>query len=278
MGGRLADAPAAGAYEQPRVGGRARGVGRVVPRRDHQAASLGAGMEERQHVVAVPRVEVIRRLVEQADRRVLREQRRDVEPAPFAAGQGIDRALGERIEPDGRERGARRRDVRVVLPLPERQVGVTADQRGLEHRGRERVLGQLRQQGEALRALAVAPRVDVAVIEQHAAGRRAAQARERMQRQRLAYAVPSQHGDELATDGRELEALDEPSTGDLDVDAAAGERRRSVRAQGCRRSWRHGSAWKRPSPPGTMPRVQRARSCRRCSPSHQSSTTDAHKR
>jgi hypothetical protein len=137
---------------------------------------------------------------------------------------------------NGRERGVRRRQIRIVLPLPEGQVRVTADQRRLEHRGGEGVLGQLRQQGKPPGPLAVAPFTDLATVEHHAARGRTAKARERMQRQRLADAIAPEHGDELAAHGGKLEALHERSPGNGDVDGTAGERGRSGGVQGCRRS------------------------------------------
>ena len=141
---------------------------RVVQRRDHEAAGIGARAEQRQHLVAMPRVEVVGRLVEQANRGVLGEQRRDVEAPPLAAGERIHRALGERREPDGRERIARRRKIAGIFPLPERQVRMPADQRGLEHGRRETDLRSVAAAGrDAARARGPARR-EVAPVELHA--------------------------------------------------------------------------------------------------------------
>ena len=155
---------------------------------------------------------------------------------------------------------------------------MAADERGLEHGRRKRILGELQQEAEALRALAARPGREVAAVELHDARGRRAQARERVQGERLADAVASQHRDELAALRRELEAAHERASGDGNVYRAAIEPRRLRLAQGCSRSCCQGSAWKRPSPAGAITRRQRARSCSRCSPSHQSSTAAAHRR
>jgi len=47
---------------------------------------------------------------------------------------------------------------------------MATDERGFEHGGRERVLGELRQEREALRALAPAPGRKVAAVEFDGAG------------------------------------------------------------------------------------------------------------
>ena len=65
-----------------------------MERRDDEAARIGAGAEQGQHLVPKPRVEVIGRLVQQTDCGVLCDERGDVEPAPFASGQRIDGSLG----------------------------------------------------------------------------------------------------------------------------------------------------------------------------------------
>ena len=63
-----------------------------------------------------------------------------------------------------------------------------------------------------------------------------AKARERVQRQRLADAIASEHRDELAARGFELEAANERPAGDRDIHGAAAEPRPVFRAQGCSRS------------------------------------------
>ena len=111
----------------------------IVQARDDEAARVGAGAEEGENLVAVTRIEMVGRLVEQADGGVLRKECRDVEPASFAAGQGIDGAVVEVRKSDGAERRVRAGDIAGILPLPEGQVRVASDERGFEDCGRETV-------------------------------------------------------------------------------------------------------------------------------------------
>src|SRR5262245_15619448 len=56
---RLAEAPASVAKEQQGLVRASRCECRVVQRRDHEPAPVGARAENREHVVAVPRIEVV---------------------------------------------------------------------------------------------------------------------------------------------------------------------------------------------------------------------------
>ncbi len=178
---------------------------------------------------------MIGRLVQQADCSVLRDECRDVEPAPFASGKRIDGSLGQFFEPDGGERSASAGEVARVFPLPEWQVGMAADQRGLENRGGKRVFSQLRQERNAARALPSRPFREIAPVEQHLASRCRAKSGESVKRERLADAISPQHRDELAAAGIEVERTYERSSRNFDVDRAAFEPR-TVVDHGCRRS------------------------------------------
>ena len=238
---------------------------------------IGARTEELQHFIAVLRVQVIGRLVEQADGRVLCQQRGDLEPPALAARERRDVARGEFREPDRGERRIRAREVLGAFPLPEWQVRVAPDQRRVEHGGWERILGRLRQQREPARALAAGPRSEVAAVECDAARGRRAKSSQRVQGQRLADAIAAEHRDEFAAPRLERERADERAAVDRDVEAGTRQPRPAVAVQGCSRWCCHGRVWLCVPPENFSSRVQRTRSCSRCSPSTQSSTAAAHR-
>ena len=106
----------------------------VVQHHDERRAALAR--ERRQRVERgdlLPEIEVRRRLVEQHQRRVLRDERRERDAAPLAAGERAHVARLEAGEAEARERGARAVDVGRGFPLPAREMRMPADERGLEH-------------------------------------------------------------------------------------------------------------------------------------------------
>ena len=95
-----------------------------------------------------------RRLVQQEQRRILRDERREREAPPFAAGERSRIAPVEAGESEGRQRRARPLDIGGRFPLPAREMRMPTDERGLEHGGGEVVDAVLRQETADPRALA----------------------------------------------------------------------------------------------------------------------------
>ncbi len=131
---------------------------RVVQGRDDEATRIGAGAEQRQRSRcggagrgdwSARRAGRRRRPARGASRRraaVVRRRRANRR-----------RARPGSSSPTARERAARAGEIGGILPLPEGQVRMPADQRGLEHGRGKRLLGELRQEREAARALASRP-------------------------------------------------------------------------------------------------------------------------
>ena len=98
-----------------------------VVERQHDAPvappELGQAIE---HAQLVAQVEVRDRLVEQHERRVLREQGRNGDALPLAAGERRHVAARQRCKADLDQRPIRMRRLVVPFPRPARQMRMTA--------------------------------------------------------------------------------------------------------------------------------------------------------
>ena len=190
--------------------GVAGGQVQVVQHDDDGAAALGVQPADQvEDVDLVGEVEVGRRLVEQQQVGALRERHRDPGALPLAAGERVDRPVGEvgHVRP-----GQRLGDDRLVVPRPLPQpalvrVPAAGDQVGDGEplRGDRR----LRQQAEHLGDLAGRRPGDRLPVEQHLAARRPQQPAQGAQQRRLAAAVGPDDRGERALGQLQVEVVDD---------------------------------------------------------------------
>ncbi len=166
------------------------------------AALIGEPAEQAENCELVVRIEVIGRFIEQEDARLLGEQCGHRHPALLPAGEGVGVPHGEIPQVHRRERLARQALILGRFPLPQRQVGVAADQHRLHRGGDERILQVLRQQPEPQRHRAALELQERRAIEPHLAGGGSAQPGKRVQGECLARAVAAENRHHLT--GREL--------------------------------------------------------------------------
>ena len=122
-----------------------------MQRGDDGAALIGELAEQAEHRELVVRIEVIGRLIEQKDARLLGEQCSHGHPALLPAGEGVGAPHCEIQHVHRRERLARQALILGRFPLPQCQVWVAADQHRLHRGGDERILQVLRQQPQPQR-------------------------------------------------------------------------------------------------------------------------------
>ena len=134
-------------------------------------------------------IEMRRRLVEQQEVGVLRQERGQRDAAPLAAGERAQLPRGETGEADVGERAVRALDVGRGLPLPAREMRMAADQHRFQHRGGKEVDAVLRQPAAAARTLARRERRERRAVVRDLARVRRAQAGEGGEQRRLAGAV-----------------------------------------------------------------------------------------
>lgn len=184
------------------MGGVAAGVVQLVQHGDDGAALPVEVGEEIEKLDLVGDVEEGRRLVEQQDRRFLRQHHGDPDALALAAGQFVHQPVGEIGDAHRRHR---RPDRLLVRPRPLPQEGLVriapaADQIGdADAVGRRRAL---RQQAEPARDLAGGQRGNLPAVEHDAPGRRRQQPRQRPQQSRLATGVrPDDDGERPVGNG-----------------------------------------------------------------------------
>src|SRR6185437_4079268 len=84
-------------------------------------------------------------LVEQEHHGVLCEQRGDGYPTSLAAGECVCHSSAERAHVHGSERAVGGPFIFIALPFPQGEMGVAADQYGLQYRRDERIFEILSQ-------------------------------------------------------------------------------------------------------------------------------------
>ena len=200
----------------------------------HHDDRLGAAARQRGHRVErgdlLAEVEMRRRLVQQQQRRILREERGQREAPPLAPGQRARVARVEAGETECRERVRARVDIRRRFPLPAREVRMAADERGLQHRRREEsrrcpAAGSPRRRARSRRPRA-ASGVPSYAISPAAGGREPG---ERRDERRLARAVRPDDDPALAGAHVEVEPGDERAARDRQRETPARQPGRFVR-------------------------------------------------
>jgi hypothetical protein len=210
--------------------GVAGGLVEVVQHRDHGLPLLVEGAQQLHQLVLVGDVQEGRRLVQEHDRGLLREQHRDPHPLALPAGELVDQSARQLGEPGGLERTGHGRLVALAPLLDQRLVrGAAAgdEVRDADPVGRER---GLREQAQPARDLLGAVGADRLPVQQHPALDGGEHACERPQQGRLAAAVGADDRGEGAVGDLHVEVTgDDPSVvadGDvLGAHARAGRRR-----------------------------------------------------
>ena len=178
----------------------------------HQAGPAALARQAPQvleHGHLVVQVEVRHRLVEQQQRRILRQQRRQPHALAFAAGQRGDVVVGQRAQVHRVQRGMRDAAVVRALPGPAAQVRMAAEQHHVGDAGAEGIVLRLRQQAALARQLAHRPVGQRLALEHDASGTRRAQPGQRVQQRGLAAAVGPQHAPQFAAMHLQVEGVDQ---------------------------------------------------------------------
>ncbi len=165
---------------------------------DHRRAGRAALAESEQHVDLVVRVQVIGGLIEEEYCRLLRQQARHRRAALLATRQRAECAIRAVLDAHARQGCADDVQIRGRFATQPADVGMAAEEGGFKNRQRQRIFPVLRQQGHAPGDLGAAQRSEIAAVERHPPARWCPQTRERVQRQALATAIATEHGDELA--------------------------------------------------------------------------------
>ena len=173
-----------------------------MQRGDDGAALIGESAEQAEHRELVVRIEMIGRLVQQENARLLGEQCGHGHPALLPAGEGVGAPRGEIPHVHRRERLARQALILGRLPLPQCQVWVAADQHRLQCGGDEGILQVLRQQPQPQRHGPALELQERRAIEQYLAAGGRAQPGQRVQGEGLARTVAAENRHHLA--GSEL--------------------------------------------------------------------------
>jgi hypothetical protein len=145
--------------------------GQVVQHRDHRDLPLVG--ETPDHLVElhdVPDVEVRRGLVQEEDRRILRERLREHGSAPLPAGELVHRPVRQVLDAYRLHRLPRLRPVPRTSAGPPRQVRSSPHQHELQHVERERRDHVLRNHGNETRGLLRRHRVRIAPRETNRPG------------------------------------------------------------------------------------------------------------
>src|SRR5687767_7585154 len=133
----------------------------------------------------------------------------------------------ESLQSDALECLARDPAVRFALPLPRREMWITPDQHGIERGRGEPNVDILEEHADVARKRASRERPDRLPGNADFTGRKCAQAREGVQRERLARTVPSQHGNDLPSAHVEREIAYQRAIARCDVDSTYGQRSRA---------------------------------------------------
>ena len=143
----------------------------VVQYRDiEMTRSVRAFAQLIQYLDLVTEVEVIGRLVQQADRRILREQGSNFDSSPLATGECRERSGRKTRKADGLECGVGGIIILGAFPLPTCEARVTAGQHRFENRGGKRRFEILKQDTQLPGPLAMWHVVNVRVVEADVAG------------------------------------------------------------------------------------------------------------
>src|SRR6266568_3754433 len=170
---------------------------------------LGSESEPNRRTRRVVQVEMLQRLVEQQDVRVLQEDLRDARPLALPAGKRairLRRAIGE-IELG--ERAARGRRAFLVPAPGAPRVWIPAEHDVVERAAPEIGFLVLEQHGDAPGELAARVRGQRDAVERDRSGLRCAKAGEGEDEARLARAVAPEEGPERARREREVERANE---------------------------------------------------------------------
>src|SRR5688572_30358538 len=215
--------PATVTEEQQRLVGIASGEADVVEAHDDGPSRVREPAADFEHDDLMPRVELLDWLVEQVDRRILREYGGHGQPAALAAGKGPDIALIELREIDIGERLPRDIAIAVTFPLPEIDVRMAPDEYGVKHRAGKRVFHCLRQEAQAACEGPSRPLHQTPTVDPDLTGRCGVEPREGMQGRTLSRAVATEHREDRAGPNLHRERLDEIAAGYTQGERFAGE-------------------------------------------------------
>ena len=159
--------PAGGEHDH--VVGEGGGQVEVVQRGEGGEPALGEAADEREGVELGADVEVVGRLVEQQQPRLLGQRPGEVDPLALAAGEGAVEPLGELEGADIGEAAQREGAVVAAGRREEAAVGCAAEQHGIRHRDLELAVGMLLCQGHDAGPAAAGRPVESLAVEVHAA-------------------------------------------------------------------------------------------------------------
>ncbi len=197
--------------------------------RQHSAALARQLAQAIEELDLVAQVEEARRLVEQEERRLLRQRAREEDALPLAARERADGAVGEGAGAGALERGAGDGEVALRLEGDPAEVRMAAEQGDLERGEGQLVRGLLRHHGDAAGALARRERGELVAQQAHRAARGAQRSREQPHQGRLAGAVRTEQADDLAAPDREADAGDPAAARVAEDEVAPLEERRPFR-------------------------------------------------
>jgi hypothetical protein len=120
---------------------------------NHRRSGIGLFPEKAQCVELVLRIEVVGRLVEQVDVRLLREDLCNGQPSTFAAGQGQHVAARKAVQIDSRQRRVADLDILDRFPLKAPDMRVPSNHRRIEYGCRKDIVNVLWQQREMPRCI-----------------------------------------------------------------------------------------------------------------------------
>src|SRR6266568_1842004 len=199
-----------------------------LQRREHGLSVRGARGKQAHHLRLVAQVEMLQRLVEEQDLRVLYEDLSDARALALSAREraiGLGRMIGE-IELGERrlgERGA----FRVAAPGALR-VRIAAEHDVIEHAAPETGVLVLGQHGDAPGEIAAPVRAEWNSVERDRARLRGAQAGEGENKARLACAVATEQRPALPRRERKLECTDELAAADTQLESFGPEHQRDL--------------------------------------------------
>src|SRR5258706_6614561 len=202
----------------------------VVQDEERRAAALPHALDDAlEHVELLVEVEVRVGLVEHQDRRVLHEERRRGDQALLAAGERLQRTLGESCDAELVEHAGGERFVLRALPVEAVQERMAAFEHRVAHGEREHRLGVLQHEAHLLRDRLAGKGMQRPLAEQDLAGGRRAQAGERVQQRGLAGAVHAEDRPGFARAHVEVEIAADVLAADGDGKPARAQQRHQRR-------------------------------------------------
>ena len=213
--GHAARAPTTVAHQQQRVAGGALRQVHVMPDHHHGLRLFAAQLRQQPHDAdLVAQVERVGRLVEQDQRRVLRQHGGDRHALALAAGKRADIAFGQVVHVHRLQRGVAMAMVDIVLPVTRGAIRMARSQHGVDDAVAKGVAARLRQKSAPARQRRQWPRKKRAPVERDLPGRWRAQAGQGAQQGAFSRAVAADHAPAFARRGLPVEFVEQQPAAD----------------------------------------------------------------